>query len=340
MRILIRATNWLGDAVMSLPAIRALRANYRTSEITLLAKRSVADLYARESTVDKVIVFDRGRFATARALRARKFHLGILFPNSFDSALLMRLAGIPQIVGYDTDMRKLLLTHAIPPPSWKGKNHERFYYLELLQTARIIDGYHHGDVPIQMERSEEAAAEGRDRFKQLEVGLPVIGVSPGAAYGGAKCWLPERFAESAADLATKTGASVAIFGAAGDVNDCLAVETALKQYSVPVINLAGKTSLREFIELAAACSVFLTNDSGSMHVASALGVPTVAIFGATNPVTTGPAGPLKVVVQEKVECSPCFKRECPIDHRCMEQVTAARVIEAAAKLVQLESPAK
>src|SRR5580704_9475043 len=151
MRILIRATNWLGDAVMSLPAIRAIRANYPSSQISLLAQRSVADLYARERCIDKIIVYNRDRWETARALRARKFKLGILLPNSFDSALVFRLAGIPQIVGYDTDIRRLLLTRPIPVPSWKSTVHERFYYLELLQEARLIDGYHGADGPILLE---------------------------------------------------------------------------------------------------------------------------------------------------------------------------------------------
>jgi heptosyltransferase-2 len=337
MRILIRATNWLGDAVMSLPAIRAIRDNYLKSEITLLAKRSVADLYLRERAVDKVIVYSEGRLRTAGALRRRRFQLGILFPNSFDSALVMRLAGIPQIVGFDTDMRRMLLTHPVPTPRWKGSVHERFYYMELLQEARLIDGYHHADVPIRIDRSDEAAAAGRQAFAERGIALPVIGVSPGAAYGSAKCWLPERFADSASGLVARQGGTVVLFGAPGDIDYCNKVEKILQEQSSPVVNLAGKTSLREFIDLAAACSVFLTNDSGSMHVASALGVPTVAVFGATNPKTTGPCGPYKTVIQQKVDCSPCFKRECPIDHRCMTRVTAARVFNAAASLIQLEN---
>jgi heptosyltransferase-2 len=337
MRILIRATNWLGDAVISLPAIRAVRENYKSSEITLLAKRSVADIYARESTVDKVIIFAADRWRTAKALAERKFHIGILFPNSFDSALVLRLARIPQIVGYDTDMRGLLLSHPVRPPRWKGTAHERFYYLELLQAARLIDGYHNADDPIRLDRASEAAEEGRLAFIERGIHLPVIGVSPGAAFGSAKCWLPERFAESAAGLATQSGATVVLFGSADDAAACAKVEEALKTYSVPVANLAGQTTLRQFIDMTAACSVYLTNDSGSMHVASALGVPTVAIFGATNPKTTGPAGPYNAIIQEKVDCSPCFKRVCPIDHRCMTRVTAARVFESAANLVQVRN---
>ncbi len=337
MRILDQIDQLAGrDAVMSLPALHAIRANYRSSEITLLAKRSVADLFARENVADKVIVYDGHRWRTARALRARKFHIGILLPNSFDSALIMRLAGIPQIVGFDTDKRSLLLTHAVPTPRWKGTVHERFYYLELLQEARLIDAYHRADVPIRLESAAQATEAGRQLLRDRGIALPVVGVSPGAAYGSAKCWLPERFAESAAALASQRGGGVVLFGAPNDAAACRAVEQSLQRFSVPVVNLAGQTTLRQFIDLAAACSMFLTNDSGSMHVASALGVPTVAIFGATDPKTTGPAGPCNSIVREKVECSPCFKRECPIDHPCMTQVTAARVVEAASSLIQLE----
>ena len=335
MRILIRATNWLGDAVMSLPAIRAVRTNFPTSEIHLLAKRSVADLYARESAIDRIIVYGENRWRTAWALRARRYRMGILLPNSFDSALVFRLAGVAQIVGYDHDRRGFLLTHAIPMPHWKGTVHERFNYLGLLQEARLIDGHHSADQPIRLECAAEAAAAGKQLLAQHGITQPVIGVSPGAAYGSAKCWLPERFAESSAELALQKGAAVVLFGAANDAPACLAVENEVRSHSVPVLNLAGKTTLRQFIDMAAACSVFLTNDSGSMHVASALGVPTVAIFGATNPKTTGPAGPCNAIVQEKVECSPCFKRECPIDHPCMTGVSSGQVVASALHLINL-----
>ena len=321
---------------MSLPAIRAVRNNYPNSEITLLAKRSVADLYARESTINRVIIYSDKRFQAARELRRHKFHIAILFPNSFDSALVLRMAGISQIVGYDTDARHFLLTHSVPTPLWKGTIHERFYYLDLLQRARLIDGYHHADEPVLLEGVAEAVATGRQAFTERGIAGPAIGISPGAAYGSAKCWLPERFAESAAGLVAQRGGTVILFGSPGDAAECAEVEKLLKDSAIPVVNLVGQTTLRQFIDMAAACSVFLTNDSGSMHVASALGVPTVAIFGATNPKTTGPAGPRNIIVQEKVDCSPCFKRECPIDHPCMTGVTSARVLEAASSLIQLE----
>jgi heptosyltransferase-2 len=329
MKILIRATNWLGDAVMSLPAIRAVRANYPGSQISLLVKRSVADLYARESCVDKIIIYDGDRWKIARALRARKFNLGILFPNSFDSALVLRLAGLPQIVGYDVDIRRLLLTRPIRVPRGKSSVHERFYYLDLLQEARLIDGYHGADAPILLDCAAEAAAEGRRIFAEQGVTLPVVGVSPGAAYGSAKRWLPERFAAVAQNLAPS---AVLLFGSPGERPLCETVAESLRRARIDTRNLAGETTLREFIDLAAACRLFLTNDSGAMHVSSALGVPTVAVFGATDDTTTGPSGPLARIVREHAECSPCLLRECPIDHRCMTAVTVERVTAVAQDL--------
>jgi heptosyltransferase II len=163
------------------------------------------------------------------------------------------------------------------------------------------------------------------------MGGTIVGISPGAAYGTAKRWLPERFAEAATTVARELGASVAIFGSKDERAWCAAIAAAIP---VPVHNFAGETTLAEYIDLAAACRVYLTNDSGGMHVASALGVPTVAIFGATDDTTTGPTGPLARVVREPVECSPCLKRECPIDHRCMTRVSADRVAKVALDLVK------
>jgi heptosyltransferase-2 len=160
---------------------------------------------------------------------------------------------------------------------------------------------------------------------------PVIGISPGAAYGNAKRWLPDRFAEVArAFQALSTG--VLVFGSASERPLCEEVAAALLRSGIPARNLAGETALREFIDLAATCRLFLTNDSGAMHVASALAVPTVAVFGATDDATTGPTGPLARVVREHAECSPCLLRDCPIDHRCMTRVTAERVAAVALEL--------
>ncbi len=190
---------------------------------------------------------------------------------------------------------------------------------------------------IRLAGREAAAESGRAAFRSLSISEPVIGIAPGAAYGGAKRWLPERFAEAGRQIAFESPCSFALFGSEGERPVCEAVEKALADRGQRAINLAGRTTLGEFIELAAACRLFLTNDSGPMHIASALGVPTVAIFGATDHVGTGPTGDASVVVRQPVECSPCLLRECPIDHRCMTHVSANRVASEALHLLALRS---
>jgi heptosyltransferase II len=334
-RILVRATNWVGDAVMSLPALRALRQRFPRAHIAILAKPWVADLYRREPICNELISYTAKtipeKWAAARALRPHNFDTAILLQNAFEAAAIARLAGIPERIGYARDGRGFLLTHAIPVPQpGEIPRHERFYYLELLRRAGIIDSLPESN-SIRLETAPIARAAGLERFRQLGLGNVVIGVSPGAAYGTAKRWLPERFAEAANRLANELSASVAIFGSKDERELCASVAASI---AAPVKNFAGETTLAEFIDLAAACRVYLTNDSGAMHIASALGVPTVAVFGATDDQTTGPTGPLAKVVREVVECSPCLKRECPIDHRCMTRVGAARVAEVALDLLK------
>lgn len=327
----MRATNWVGDAVMSLPAIRAIRERFPTAHIAILARPWVADLYARETAIDRVIPYHGRVRETAAKLRAESFDTAILLQNAFEAALIAWLARIPVRIGYRRDGRGLLLTEgvAVPAPG-EIPRHERFYYLELLRRAGVI-----GEFPpspaIRLEGVDAAREAGMPRLREAGLAPPVIGVSPGAAYGTAKCWLPERFAEAASRLAGERGASVAVFGMPGERALC---ETVAAQVQAPVRNFAGRATLAEFIEMAAACRVVLTNDSGAMHIASALGVPTVTVFGATDHTTTGPTGPLARVVREQVECSPCLKRECPIDHRCMTRVTVDRVMKIALQVWQ------
>jgi len=334
-RILVRATNWVGDAVMSLPALRALRQRFPQAHIAILAKPWVADLYRREPICDELVPYTARtvpeKWAAARALRPHNFDAAILLQNAFEAAAIAYVASIPQRIGYARDGRGFLLTHAIPVPQ-RGEiaRHERFYYLELLRRAGVIDSLPESD-SIRLETAPIARAAGLDRFRELGLGDVVIGVSPGAAYGAAKRWLPERFAEAANQLAKELNASVAIFGSKDERDLCASVAASI---AAPVKNFAGETSLAEFIDLAAACRVYLTNDSGAMHIASALCIPTVAVFGATDDQTTGPTGPLAKVVREAVECSPCLKRECPIDHRCMTRVSAARVADTALELLE------
>jgi heptosyltransferase-2 len=243
---------------MSLPALRALRQRCPDARITVLARGWVADLYRREPCVDEVLV-EPQKLST---LRKRQFDAAILFPNSFRTALEVRLAGIPRRIGYDRDRRGFLLTDPIPPPKpGETPPHERFYYLQLLRRAGILDALPPAE-PIVLHGAEEARRAGLALFEQMGMRGPVVGVSPGAQNSRAKQWLPERFVESSTQVAAALGGGVAIFGSAAEGALCQGMAEALRRAGVQVLSLAGETTLAQFIELAAACRVFLTNDAG------------------------------------------------------------------------------
>ena len=324
---MVRAPNWLGDAVMSLPAVRSIREIFAHARVTVVARPSVAEFYARETSVDEVIPYPARGLAAKRAfaagLRPHRFDCAILLQNAFDAALISWMAGIPERIGYNRDARRLLLTRAIEVPEpGEIPRHERFYYLELLRRAGLMEHFP-GTAAIRLDGIQAAREAGLRRLSALGITGSVIGISPGAAYGNAKRWLPERFAGTA----QKFSGPVLVFGSSAERGLCdrVAADTGGR-------NLAGETTLSEFIELASVCRLFLTNDSGAMHVASALGVPTVAVFGATDDTTTGPTGPSARIVRAHAECSPCLLRECPIDHRCMTRVTTDLVAGAALQL--------
>jgi len=336
---MIRATNWLGDAVMSLPAIRAARAFLPHAHIAVVARPWVADLYSRESAVDEIIPYTaqkgwRRKLAFACELRARRFDAALLLQNAFDAAVIARFANIPVRIGYRRDGRGPLLTQAVDVPETGDiPRHERYYYLELLRRAGWIERFP-PPAPVLFDGIEEARQSGAAGLRGYGIHTPAIGVSPGAAYGGAKQWLPERFAEAAARIANECRWAVVVLGSEKERDLAESVAAGIRQEGVEARNLAGETTLRQFLDIAAACKLFLTNDSGAMHAASALAVPTVAIFGATDDVATGPCGPLARVVREHAECAPCLLRECPIDHRCMTRVASDRVAAEAMKLLE------
>ncbi len=335
--ILVRAANWVGDAVMSLPALRAVRRRFPQARITVLARPWVAGLYRREPFCDELIAAPRtwaGRFHIARTLRARRFDAAILLPNSFESALVVWMAGIPERVGYNRDGRGVLLTATVPRPApGEIPRHESFYYLELLRRAGILQELPEC-APIVLDGAAEARKVGRARFDAMGFRGAVVGVSPGAENSRAKQWPPERFAEAATTLAMELDAGIALFGSQKESALARGVAEQVRRNGCRVLNLAGETTLEQFIELAAACRVFLTNDSGAMHVASAAAVPTVAVFGPTDWVATAPGGPVTAIVREPVECSPCMLRDCPIDHRCMAAISPGRVARTALELVK------
>jgi len=337
VKILIRATNWIGDAIMALPALRAVRGRFPDAEISILARAYVADIYRDQQICEQLINYDpqgmhagfSGRERLAVDLRAQKFDVALLLQNAFDAAWLAWRANIPERIGYARDGRSFLLTKAVPVPKpGEIPPHEKYYYLELLRRAGLVDSPSQVSF-IAMTVSEEKRARAAQFL--LESGaLPNalrIAIGAGASYGSAKCWLPSRFAQVANRLQAQSDANVILFGTATETAVSNAIAAELRR---PPIDLTGKTSIADLPALLSQCHLFVGNDSGAMHVAAAVGLPVVAVFGPTDPHGTAPVTPRCTVVQEKPYCSPCFLRRCPTDHRCMTKVTPD-MVESAVK---------
>src|SRR3984893_5489381 len=336
MKILIRATNWVGDAIMALPAIRAIR-NRPYSNVAILARSYVTDIYRHQNVADELIIYDHrgkhagifGRERLAKELQSREFDVSILLQNAFDAAWLAWRAGIPQRIGYARDARNFLLTKAVPVPKpGEIPAHEKFYYLELIRRSGWIDSI--PDEPfIKLQVNEATRKRAAVQLASAAVRPHAIriAIGAGASYGSAKCWRPSRFAELANQLQAQWDADVILFGAAGETDVSSAIASEMRRAP---IDLTGKTTVADLPALLSQCHVFIGNDSGAMHVAAAVGLPAVAIFGPTDPYGTAPITPRCTVVQEKPYCSPCFLRRCPIDHRCMTGVRP-EAVEAAAR---------
>ena len=339
-RILIRMPNWIGDAVMAMPAVSQLRRRFPDSEISALAPPIVTDLLLNHPDLDRVLTYGSAsthagrvaRFRLIRSLRRERFDLGVLFSNSFSSAFFFYLGGVRERLGYRRDARGLFLTRGLKPP--RKKLHQKDYYLHLVEKGAGEPEAVHADAspsPTLWLLPEERNAIGRALPRWgLDPGLSWLGINPGAAYGASKRWEPRRFAEVADRLAGAFAVQPLIFGGPQDAATALEVSQAMKS---PAVVLAGKTSLRESMALLSRCCLFLTNDSGPMHIAAAFGVPVVAVFGPTDPEVTSPVGEGHRIVRVGVECSPCKHRICPIDHRCMTRLTPGAVFEEAAGIM-------
>jgi heptosyltransferase-2 len=314
----VRSPNWLGDAVMALPAVRNLKTIVEDDSLTVAAPEKLAALWQKCPFVDEVIALDKPRNlqATARQLRAGKFSSAILLPNSLRSVAEAWHAGIPQRIGYARGGRGLLLTHTIPAPIRNpARLHQRFFYLDLV-TA--LGGPSEASLP-KLRKDPTTVTGSR--------GL-VLAICPGAEYGPAKRWPVENFVVVARHFIATRKAKIVLLGAPGDAP----IGEDFARRLPGVDNRVGKTSLAEFMAALVSARLVLCNDSGAMHVASALGVPTLAVFGSTEPQLTGPMGARSRVLRHHVPCSPCFLRECPIDFACMKSVTPEMAIAAAEKL--------
>jgi heptosyltransferase-2 len=335
VKILIRATNWVGDAIMALPALRHVRADSPDAHIAILARPYVADIYRHQQVANELIHYDvrgihagfSGRERLAKELREQNFDVAILLQNAFDAAWLAWRARIPRRIGYARDGRNLLLTDriAVPKPG-QIPPHEKFYYLELLRRANLLTHLAAETlIELAIPGDHSEAAEEKLRAAGSVPGKLRVAVGAGASYGSAKCWPPESFAATLNSLQNHSNLEVILFGTTSEsaVNDAIA-----GKLDHPPINLTGQTSIAELPALLSRCQVFLGNDSGAMHVAAAVGLPVVAVFGPTDPLGTAPVTPRCTIVQQKPYCSPCFLRRCPTDHRCMAAV-APQSVEAA-----------
>ncbi len=319
-RILIRSSNWLGDAVMSVPTVRAIKNGRPDAQVTVAAQAKIAPMWNLVPEVDAIIPLPNGSLLPAVSLLRRRSHfdVAILFPNSLRVALESWLGGILRRVGYRGHWRRWLLNQPVPEARTPGP--PEHHSLRFLRIARECG-------------AETSKSEGPTSNIQIAVAdQPLkIGLCPGADYGPAKRWLQGRFAEVAAKISAQSSAQWILFGTKNDVAIGDQIAAAIGDHCV---NRIGQTTLDELIDELRRCRLLLTNDTGTMHLAALLGIPVVAIFGSTEPRLTGPLGNGHIILRHHVECSPCFLRECPIDFRCMKAVSAEEVVDAVLSIVR------
>jgi heptosyltransferase-2 len=361
-RILVRGVNWLGDAVMTTPALFRLREKFPDAHITLLTPEKLADLWKGHPAVNETVSFTSGEslFAVAQKLRTEKFDSALVLPNSPRSALEVFLARIPQRIGYARPWRNFFLTQTVAPRSEAIKMHKRSV-AEIKQlvaadvsrrqtsvtrvltnpatAAHQIHEYLHlvaalgvNPEPLapQLFVTPEEVEVAKNKFGLGKISGPVLGLNPGAEYGPAKRWPVERFIAAAQQIQSKTNCTWLLLGGKSDETITSQIQSAFGNRQL-AINLAGQTTLRELMSLLKLCRVLLTNDTGPMHVAAALGTPVVVPFGSTSPELTGPGlpgDPRHHLLKSTAPCSPCFLRECPIDFRCMNGIGVVQVVEA------------
>ncbi len=312
MRILVKGTNWLGDAVMSLPTLRSLRLMEPKAHIAVLTKKSLGELYRGATSVDEVLPYD-GAIGAVKAARTGKFDAALILPRSFSSALMMFSARVPRRIGYRGEGRSFMLTDALPRDRALLATHRVHYYHHLLAAF--------GKTPDVKAPELRVPAEAQSWAREQMNGGTWIALNPGATYGVAKQWFPDRFVA----VAKKLGTRVAIIGGPAEAE----LGASVAKEIPGAISLAGKTTILQLAAVLARTRLLLTNDTGPMHVADAVATPIVAVFGPTDPVTTPPFGKRHTIVRKEMECSPCLKRTCPLKHHnCMKWVTVDEVLAA------------
>lgn len=327
--IIIRMPNWIGDFIMATPILSDVRRAFPKASITAMCRIGVCQLLEMDPDINEIFCFSKTSGFNRRdshrdlieKIRQGKYDLGILLTNSFSSSWWFYRGHVSYRIGYRDNFRSFLLTHPIHPPSQLRKQHLVKTYKMLLSVLGIPVSK---TAPrLYLADQEIRAAQELLKQQGMQEGDILIGINPAATYGSAKCWLPERFVEVAHKLLQNEKTHLVFFG---DQESVPLIKSICRTLSARAINLAGLTSLRELASLISLCRVFLSNDSGPMHIADALGVPVVALFGSTNEIVTGPFSQGRVI-HKHVTCSPCYKRTCPIDFRCMKAIEVEEVYQ-------------
>jgi heptosyltransferase II len=345
--ILVRGTNWLGDAVMTTPALRRLRVAFPAARLTLLATPRTTGLFTGSSLVDSVLIYHRQEegvpafWQMTRVLRAHQFDLALLFQNAFEAALLAKLGEIPLRLGYAAQGRSLLLTHRLKRGKQHRNRHQVHDYLDLVLLAeRLYPG--NPATPLVPSDLLPTLHANIDQMQEAEVLLrqqgietprhPLIALNAGATNSRAKCWPEDRFAALADLLARRLQAQIIFVGAPSERENAARVLAQMQTRSA--LNLAGETSVMQLVGLLARCDLLISNDTGPAHIAAALGRPTLTLFGPTNEFETAPTGKRAALLRvADIECARCMHRVCPIDHRCMTRLEVAAVAERALQLL-------
>ena len=343
MKIVVRGTNWIGDSVMSVPALRALRRAFPDAEITLHTRSWAEGIFRDADFIDRILAYDKPEsslnevVSQGRILRGERFDVAVIFPNSFASALTTRFARIPRRFGYSKEVRGLVLTDPVDLPKTETARHEVYHYLSLVEEVehRITGSSLKSTIEptIGLDVSEERKLEARDFLAKRGFDLlrPTVALGPGSTNSMAKRWPAERFSKLADLLVGETRANVILLGGPDDRDAGESIRTLARHEA---LDLIGKTSLGDAAAILSVCDLMISNDMGLAHLAPAVGTRTIVIFGPTDSETTRPFSDLAEVVRVGVECSPCMLRDCPIDHRCMTRISAEMIFESALRNLQ------
>jgi len=336
MKILVRGTNWIGDAVMSIPALRELRRIFPDDRITLHTRAWADGLFQDATFIDEIVSYEKAKWPirdvldNSKFLKRDQYDLAVILPNSFESAITTFLTKIPRRIGYNKDVRGLLLTDPIAVPEWKNRRHESFFYLNLVQNVerlvlgRETVGRFEYDSSLEVSDERRVAARRFLAENGVDLGRSTVALGVGSANSRAKRWPVENYARLADMIANDALQNVVLVGSKDELMTAAEVEA---NSNAKLVNLAGKTDLAMAAAILAEVDLMISNDMGLAHLAPSVGTRTVVLFGPTDPETTRPFAPNAFVLREPVDCSPCMLRDCPIDHRCMTRLTPERVFD-------------